>query len=111
MHHPARFVAGALRALFRWVVELAVVKLRIKSALCHQAIVRALLHNVATLHAEDEIRIADGGEPVRNDEASAPFHQGVHRLLNEQLCTGIDGAGGLVKDQHFRVGEDGARDG
>ena len=86
MHHPARFVAGvALRALFRWVVELAVVKLRIKSALCHQAIVRALLHNVATLHAEDEIRIADGGEPVRNDEACAPFHQVVQDRKSTRL--------------------------
>ena len=72
---------------------------------------RPLFNDLSVSHDEDAIRLPDGGEPVRNDEACAPFHQVVHRLLNEQLCTGIDGAGGLVKDQHFRIGEDGARDG
>lgn len=49
---------GVLRA-FLCVLELAVVEVCVEAVFCEQFFMRALLHDVAVLHAEDEISVAD----------------------------------------------------
>ena len=46
-----------------------------------------------------------------NDEYRASVHQAVHALLDDGLRSGIDAGGGLVHDQHRRIGHGRPRDG
>ena len=60
----------------------------------------ALLHDLAVLHHQDDVRLPDGGQPVGHDEAGAALHHTGKGLLDAHLGAGVDGAGGLVQDQH-----------
>ncbi len=71
----------------------------------------ALLHDVAVVHHQDQVGVADGGQAMGDDEAGAALHQGVHRLLDQHLGVGIHRTGGFVQDQDRGVGQDGAGDG
>jgi hypothetical protein len=48
---------------------------------------------------------------VSDDEARSAFHQTGHRLLDEDLGTGVHAARGLIEDENDRVGQDGPGDG
>ena len=72
---------------------------------------RALLDDVAVLHDEDQIGIADGRQAMRDDERRAPLAERGHRLLQQQLGAGVDRRRRLVEDQHRRAGDERARDG
>ena len=72
------------------VFKLAVIQRGVETVLRQKGIVRALLDDVAIAHDEDQIGIADGGEPVGDDKAGASAHQFVHAVLNELLGAGID---------------------
>ncbi len=63
------------------------------------------------VHHEDAVGVPHGGEPVRNHKAGAPGRQAIERALDAHLGAGVDAAGGLVQNQHGRVGEHHARDG
>ena len=80
--------------------KLAVVQVCISAAESHEAVVGALLDDVAFLHHEDQVRVADGRKTVRDDERSAVRHQVIHGPLYQHFGTGIDGAGRLIEDQH-----------
>ena len=68
--HPILFAFGSgLHAL-----ELAVVELGVEAALRQQFVVIALLDDVAVLHNEDDVGLADGGQAVGHDEARAALH-------------------------------------
>ena len=71
----------------------------------------ACFYNISILHDKDDVRIADGRKAVCDDEAGASFGQTVHRLLNQQLCPGVDAGGRLVQNQNLWIGEDGPCDG
>ena len=64
----------------------------------------AALDDVAMVKDHDDIRVADGGQPVGDDKDGAPIHQLVHTGLYDGLGTGIDGGGGLIEDHNRRVG-------
>ena len=64
----------------------------------------AALDDVAVVENHDDIRVADGGQPVGDDEYGAPIHQLVHTSLYDGLGTGIDGGGSLIEDHNRRVG-------
>ena len=66
----------------------------------------ALLDDVAVFHDEDQVRIADGGEPVGDDEAGPSFHQVIHGFLDKHLCPCIHGAGCFIEDQDLRIRQD-----
>ena len=51
----------------------------------------ALFDNVSVLHHQDDVRLPDGGETMRNDEAGSALHHGCKSILNLQLGAGIDG--------------------
>ena len=59
----------------------------------------------AVLHHHDAVRLADGGQAVGDDKGGAPGQQPVQRLLDENLGVGVDGAGGLVRIQDGRIGQ------
>ena len=71
--------------------ELRAVQIRIEPVLRQQLIVRTLLDDVAVLHDQDHIRIADGGKAVRNDKAGPALHQMIHCLLDQNFGSGIYG--------------------
>src|SRR5690606_32901767 len=58
----------------------------------------------------DLVGAPDGGQPVGDGERGAVGRQRVDGLLHGGLGAGVQGAGGLVEDQHGRVAQDGARD-
>ena len=50
--------------------ELGIIQLRVKSALCKQFFVRALLCNISVLHDQNHIRVPDRRKSVGNDKSS-----------------------------------------
>ena len=72
---------------------------------------RAGLDDVPLVHDDDRIRILDGGEAVRDDQARAAFHQAVHGLLDVFFSARIDVRGRLVEDEDVRVREERTADG
>ena len=71
----------------------------------------ALLDDRAVLHHQDQVGVADRGQPVGDDEAGPVRAQRGHRLLHQHLGAGVDRAGRLVEDQQRRVGEERPGDG
>ena len=71
---------------------------------------RALFDDVAVIHDEDVLRMADGGEPMGDDKARPSLHQPLHRRLDILLGARIDVARRLVENEHGRGGEHGAGD-
>ena len=49
----------------------------------------------------DAIDVADRREPVGDRNGGLSLHQDVDPLLDESLCLGVDGAGGLVENQNL----------
>ena len=72
---------------------------------------RALLEDVAVLHIEYHVRVANGAQAVRYDEAGAAAHEAVHRVLYELLGVGVDVARGLVEYHYLGVRGHGPGDG
>ena len=79
---------------------MAVVELGVEAALRQQGVVVALLHDVAVLHDEDDVGLADGGQAVGHDEARAALHHPGKGRLDAHFRAGIDGGSCLVQDQH-----------
>ena len=74
-------------------------------------VVRAALHDDALPHDEDEVRVADRREAVRDRERRAVGHEPVDGVLHEALRDRVERARGLVEDEDGRVAEDRPRDG
>ena len=92
-------------------VELAVVKLGIKSAAKHQLLVRSALNHIAVAHNENQIGIFDCGQAVSYHKAGAPLCERIHCLPDQKLGAGIDRGSRLVKDEHGGVLQHGAGNG
>ena len=82
--------------------KLTLVELRVEAALPEKRIVSALFHNVPIPHHKNHIRFPDRGQPMGDNEGGTSFHHGVERLLDPDLCPGIDGGGRLIQKQHGR---------
>ena len=70
----------------------------------------ALFDDMAALHDQNHVRLADGGQAMRDDEARAARHHRGERLLDLQLGARVDGAGRLVQNQHRRQRQHEPRD-
>ena len=90
--------------------ELRVVEPGVGAVGREQLVVGALLDDRAVLHHQDQVGVADRGEPVGDDERRAVGAQRGHRVLEQQLGAGVDRGGRLVEDQQRRVGQERARD-
>ena len=64
-----------------------------------QRLVRPGLGDAARLHHDDQVGVADGGEPVGDDEGRAALHQPRDGVLHQALGFGIERAGRLVEQQ------------
>jgi hypothetical protein len=53
--------------------KLAVINVRIYSALREQFCMRACFHNIAMIHHNNAVSIVNGGKAVRHDKARAPI--------------------------------------
>ena len=65
----------------------------------------AVLDNLTVVDIADLVRILDGRQAMRNDEARTPLEQVVETGLQRLLGARIDIRSGLVKDQDPRIGE------
>ena len=72
---------------------------------------RALLHDFPMIDDQNNVRLADGRKPVRNDKGRGALHQGLRGALDQLLRRGIHRAGGLVKHEDPGFGDDGPRKG
>ena len=61
------------------------------------------LAQLAFVHDEDAVGALDGGQPMRDHDGRAAFHQARQRLANAQLGFGVDARGGFVQDQEARI--------
>ena len=91
-------------------LELAVVELGVKAVSGQKLVVGALLDDLAVLHHQDDVRLADGGQPVGHDEAGAALHHLGEGFLDAHFGAGVDRAGGLVQNQHGGQAEHHPRD-
>src|SRR5690606_29352697 len=82
----------------------------VEAAGLQQAFVGAVLHDAAAVDDEDPVGVADGAEPVGDDEAGPPLHQPLQRLLDEAFALDIECARRLIENQDPRVLQDRAGD-
>src|SRR5665647_2155600 len=90
--------------------ELRLVQVVVRTLGSEQPGVVALLDDLAVLHHEDDVSVADRREAVSDHERRTPVTQGTHSLLHQHLGAGVDRAGGLVEDQERRIDEERPRD-
>ncbi len=69
----------------------------------------ALLGDTGLIHHHDAVGVADGGQPMRDDQGGSPACQFRQGTLDGVLGFGIEGRGGFVQDQDRRVFEEHAR--
>mmetsp|Transcript_41162 Transcript_41162/g.64307 ORF Transcript_41162/g.64307 Transcript_41162/m.64307 type:complete len:368 (-) Transcript_41162:934-2037(-) len=67
----------------------------------------SLLHYLAALDNRNDVRIADGGQPVCHNNASPANHQAIQSLLDKLLALSIQRACSLVKQEDLRILEQG----
>ena len=88
--------SGGLRPVFicpyisSMLCKLAIVKVRIKSVRCKQALMIALLYNLSVFHNKDNISLPDGRQTMSHYKACPALHHGKERFLNLNLCSCIN---------------------
>ena len=107
---PASAAASSSRSLAA-PLNCAAYSRRVGAVAGEQLGVRTLLDDVAVLHDEDDVGVADRRQAVRDDEAGPVAAQRGHRVLDQQLGPGVDRRRRLVEDQQLRCGEERPRDG
>jgi hypothetical protein len=83
----------------------------VQPALRQQRGVRAALDNPAAVDHQDQVGRQDGAQAVGDDDAGAPGHHPLERILDQRFGFAVQVAGGLVQHQDARVFEDHARQG
>ncbi len=68
----------------------------VEAAAGEEGLVGALLGDPALMHDDDQIRLADGGEAVGDDEGGPPVEKAAQGLLNQGLGLGVNAAGRLI---------------
>ena len=71
----------------------------------------ALLDNGSVVHYKDALRVPNGGEAMRDDEAGPAPHQCLHGLLYLQFGAGVSTGSGLVQNQNGRIRQNRPSDG
>src|SRR4029079_11085453 len=93
------------------VEEIALAELCVAASHGEEFVVFAPLDDAPAIEDEDLVGMADGGEPVGDDEAGAARHEAIEGALDEALGLGIDAGGGLIEDEDGRILQQGAGDG
>ena len=68
-----------------------------------QILMSAPLHDLPVPDDQDLIRRQDGGQPMGDQDGGALLNQRINGGLNGGFGDGVQGGGGLVKDQQRRV--------
>ena len=68
------------------------------------------LHDRAVLHHQDRVRRTDRRETVGDHDGGTAFQRGAQRLLDGGLIGRVQRGGGLVEDDHPRLGDQQAGD-
>ncbi len=76
-----------------------------------EGFVRTTFDDIPLFNNEDLVCPPDGREAVGDHERSAALHEIAEAILDHSFRLGVEGAGGLVKDEDARIGEDGTGDG
>src|SRR6266853_2156873 len=92
------------------VGELALIERVVEAVPCEQLGMAALLDDATLIHDDDAVGVADGREPVRDDETRPALPQLRHRLLDLNLGASVDAARRLIQDQDRPIGQEGAGD-
>lgn len=71
----------------------------------------ALLDNGSVVHYKDAVRVPNGGEAMRDDDAGPAPHQRLHGLLYFQFGAGVSTGSGLVQNQNGRIRQNRPSDG
>ena len=71
----------------------------------------ALLNDPALLEDDNQVGVADCGQPVGNDKGGPALHQAVHTVLDDLLGPGINGAGRFIQNQDRRIRDGGPGNG
>ena len=79
--------------------ELVLVQLRVHAARGDELLMRAALGDAILREDDNLVRIFDGGEPVRHNDAGAPVGKVVERLLDEHFRGVVERARGLIQNQ------------
>src|SRR3954454_5212512 len=82
--------------------ELRLVQVRVEPALREQRRVRPGLHDPPVVDDQDEVGVADGGEPMGDHQGRAPLEGLVQRPLHRHLGLGVEVRGRLVEDHDRR---------
>ena len=70
----------------------------------------ALLYDLPMVDVTDHVRVLDGGQSVRDDEARTPLQQVVQSGLKRLFGTSIDIRRGFVENQNARIGQQNSRE-
>ena len=84
---------------FMLVAELTVIQVRIEAAL-RQRSSWVPCSIIALVHDQNQVRIPDRGQSMRDDKAGAVLHQLIHRFLDIELRSGIHA---LVASSRIRI--------
>src|SRR4029077_3766188 len=82
----------------------------VEPSFCQELVVASLLDDATVLEDDDEIRVPDGRQAVRDDEGGPAREQDPERLLDLPLGPDVDRRRRLVENQDVRVGQQGTRD-
>ena len=99
------------RLRLRLPPELAHIQIMIHTASGQQFAVRAPLHDAVILDDQQLIGVADGAQPVGNDEAGTALQQFLQCGLDQPLGARVHARRGLIEDEDAGVGQDGAGNG
>src|SRR5262245_34542806 len=75
----------------------------VDTALLHKTFMRASLNYRTAIQHDNEIRIANGAQPVGNDQRGPSLEYLIQVLLNRPLTLSIKRAGSLIKYQYPRL--------
>jgi hypothetical protein len=89
--------------------KLQFVKSAVDSTTVEQLLVCPHLDNPAGIHNHYPISAADRRESMSNDDRRPPRHQVIESRLNQSLTLGIERARRLVKNQYWRILQQGPR--
>ena len=109
-HRPLTSGSRGLRVRKTWSGSPFSTISRYSSELLEQVLVVAVRDDAAVVEHDDLIGQRDRREAVGDHERRAPGHRLVERELDALLGRGVDRRGGVVEDQHARVGQQRAGD-
>ncbi len=97
--------------MVRCQYQLPLIKLRIEASSRQQLFVRAALGDRAAVEHDDFVGVANGRNPVRDEQGRPPRHHAGQLRQDFFFRVGVHARERVVENQDARVADDGAGDG